>query len=416
MSDVVPEGTRTGEVSTSAKATVEDVSSTAEKETQRATARIGLIMEDFRRGDVKGFTALSAVVDEYDSVTSVSDEEKEKSLRPLIEEIYASSAQPIAKAIGPSLSRKPVGEKQSPAKRSNDEITNFLEQVTQGDASDDDGDKPSPTKKQLRDQDMPWYQPSDAITRRPSCTKSCEILDQINNDYKGYRFRLRCAPSLPAGIPTSQWEKILKGEAVDLNYILSSLHYVGFDEERKGRIGDAELVLGVPEAKRSVKSISDWSPAFRSAAQAIVFVFPHREQELSNYATYIECLFSAKQPQSHPRIVLYDIAIRNEVAGGQNHLLTDVEHFSHLYAAIVPSDGVEYGSAGIETKKKAKRSGGGNRGSGSNARASGSKGDETCNNFNGQSGCKFTEESCFFKHICKKCGKGGHARPQCPQN
>jgi len=130
MSDVVPKGTRTGEVSTSTNATVEDVSSTTEKETQRAIARIGLIMEDFQQGDVKGFTALSAVVNKYDSVTSVSDEEKEKSLRPLIEEIYASSAQPIAKAIGPSLSRKPVGEKQSPAKQSNNEITDFFKQVT----------------------------------------------------------------------------------------------------------------------------------------------------------------------------------------------------------------------------------------------------------------------------------------------
>jgi len=27
-----------------------------------------------------------------------------------------------------------------------------------------------------------------------------------------------------------------------------------------------------------------------------------------------------------------------------------------------------------------------------------------------------TKESCFFKHICKKCRKRGHARPQCPQN
>jgi len=47
MSDVIPKGTRTGEVSTSTNTTVEDVSSTTEKETQRAIARIGLIMEDF---------------------------------------------------------------------------------------------------------------------------------------------------------------------------------------------------------------------------------------------------------------------------------------------------------------------------------------------------------------------------------
>ena len=415
MSNVQPEDTGTGEVSDSTNPTVEDVRSAAEKETQRITTRVGLIMEDFQRGNIKGYTALSAVIDEYNTIVYVSDEEKEKGLRPLIEEIYAAS-QPLAKVVGSSTSQRFLANKPSTSKRPNGEINEFLERVTEGDASDDDEDKPPPTKRQLQDQDMPWYRPGNVNTRRSSCTKSCEILDQINSDYKGYRFRLQCAPSLPAGIPNSQWEKILKGEAVDLNYVLSSLHYVGFDEERKGRVGKAELVLGVPEAKRTVKSISDWSPAFRSAARAIAFVFPHLEQELSEYATYIERLFSAKQPQSHSRIVLYDMAIRNEVAGGQNHLLTDIERFSHLYAAIVPSDGVEYGNAGIEAKKKGKQGGGGSGGNGGNTRASGSKGDEICHNFNGQSGCKFTEDNCHFKHTCKKCGKGGHGRHECPQN
>jgi len=137
-------------------------------------------------------------------------------------------------------------------------------------------------------------------------------------------------------------------------------------------MGDTEFVLGAAEAKKQVKTSSDWSSAWRRACKAITFLFPHRASELAEYAEYIEGLFDAKNVSAHGKIILYDIAIRNEVGGGQNILLTDTSQFLRLHSAIVMPDGVEYGSAGagvVGTSKKV----------GSNGK---SKSGDTCNKFN----------------------------------
>ena len=63
---------------------------------------------------------------------------------------------------------------------------------------------------------------------------------------------------------------------------------------------------------------------FHTTIKVIKFAFPHQEQELREYSEYIEGHFSAKILSSHQKIILYDVAIRNEVGGGKNTLLTDM--------------------------------------------------------------------------------------------
>jgi hypothetical protein len=86
----------------------------------------------------------------------------------------------------------------------------------------------------------------------------------------------------------SEWEHIFKGEPIDLDKILSSLHCVTIDPERKASIGDTEISIGGSEAKRKVETSSEWSTAWRSASRAVAFVFKHREQELMEYGDYIK--------------------------------------------------------------------------------------------------------------------------------
>ena len=105
---------------------------------------------------------------------------------------------------------------------------------------------------------------------------------------------IRLTPEAPREIPMSEWEHIFKGEAVDLNRILSSLHCVTTDPERKASIGDTEISIGSTETKQKVETSSEWSTAWRSASRAIGFVFEHRERELYEYGDYIERLFAAK--------------------------------------------------------------------------------------------------------------------------
>ncbi|KAJ3493569.1 hypothetical protein NLJ89_g10986 [Agrocybe chaxingu] len=257
-------------------------------------------------------------------------------------------------------------------------------------------------KRRLRESDMPWFKADSgkALARNPSCEKTCEIIRQLSVDYPTAKLYLRLAHNAPRGIPMSQWERIIKGEPIDLDHILSSLHHVTIDQERKGRVGDTEIVLGGLEAKRKVSTSAEWSMAWRRAARAIAFIFRHREQELSDYGDYIEREFAAKHESAHQRIILYDIAVRNEVAGGQSMLLTDTHAFSPLYSAIIMPDGIEYNHS-------TQRSTTGNR------RSAGSSKGEICLRYNSSGGCRFVESACRYRHACKTCGKPGHSKIEC---
>ena len=205
---------------------------------------------------------------------------------------------------------------------------------------------------------------------------------------------------LPESLPqsSSQWERILKGDSVDLNQIFSALHLVVIDEERTGCLGSAEISFGVPEPKKRISTAAEWSSAWRKASKAIAFAFPHRREELLEYGDYIEPEFAAKIISSHPKLLLYDIALRNKVAAGQNILLTDHHRLSRLYSAIVMPDGVESFSDRSNSRKLFKPT----------------KGEkpELCNKFNAGT-CKKSDAECKYRHLCKNCRKSGHGSKTC---
>jgi hypothetical protein len=180
----------------------------------------------------------------------------------------------------------------------------------------------------------------------------------------------------------SEWEHIIKGEAVDLDKVLSSLHRVSVDSERKASVGDTEISISGVETKRKVETSSEWATSWRSASRAIAFVFEHREQELAEYGDYVERLFAAKCSSSHGQVILFDRGVRNEAGGGQSLLLTDYQYFTSLYAATLQDDGVEY---------HRNRQGGGNKPSGPRT--------EVCLQFNSQAECRFSESACKYNTL-----------------
>ena len=137
-------------------------------------------------------------------------------------------------------------------------------------------------------------------------------------------------------------------------------------------------------------------------SKAVTFLFPHRREELSDYADHIEGLFSAKHTNAHTKVILYDQSVRNQVGGGQNILLTDYQRFNNLSEAILHADGIEYRGNGKGPSKGGKGSDEG-----------GPSKKDVCRRFNSQEGCRFTDEECYYKHTCKKCGKGGHGKTSC---
>ena len=204
----------------------------------------------------------------------------------------------------------------------------------------------------------------------------------------------------PKGIPNSQWDRILRGEVLDLDHFLSSLHRTTVSEEGETRVGNAKISFGVADAKRRVTTAAEWSSTWQLASEAVAFAFPHCSQELINYGKFISGEFTGKLSSSHPRIILYDIAIRNDVQGGQCTLLTDQQLHMRFWSSILMSDGVVSNSATGANRKSAQ------------PRASSSKGD-ICNRFNGINSCPSSDDDCRYRHICKKCKKPGHEREQC---
>jgi hypothetical protein len=368
----------------------------------RVLKELELAVDSFRKGEVPKTAALSSVIrilGENSHVTAAGPQ-KEATFDSYLTEILSidstrgDEGRPArtTEEVHPTSDR--AGTKRGSGKN--------------GDAaeseSDDDDDKP--TKKQkLLESDLPssWFaapKKSSSDPSSPSSQETCRLLRIYNIDITKAKFFIKIAPNSPAGIPSSQWERILKGDAVDLNQIFASLHHTIPDEERTGRLGDTEISFGVVEAKKRISTSAEWSASWRRASRAIEFAFPHRREELLEYGDYMESEFTAKLVSSHPKLLLYDIALRNEVAAGQRILLTDHSRFTRLYSAIVLPDGVEGGSTKSSNDKP------------SGARQPNGK-PEICNKFNAGT-CKNADGDCKYRHICKKCKKPGHGDKDCP--
>lgn len=352
------------------------------------------IVDKYRRGESSKAEAVSNVVQtlRQNAYVSLTEQQKDTALDSYLAElstIPSRSDDPTSQNNQPTVSGKHGSVKRAPDPDSSD---------------DDEGDDKPSKRQKLLESDMPWYVENEQHSRgslHPSCDETRRLLRAYNRDITKSKFFVKIAPNSPPGIPSSQWERIFRGDAVDLNQIYASLHHVIPDEERTGRVGDTEISFALSETKKRVRTASEWSSAWRRASRAITFAFPHRRDELLEYGDYIEGEFAAKLTSSHHRVILYDSALRNEVGGGQHCLLMDSHKFSRLYSAIVMPDGVEtqHGSGGKNKKS-----------SGTNQDASKS---EICNKFNNGT-CKNADADCKYRHACKGCKKPGHGKKDCP--
>ena len=365
-----------------------------------------------RNGELSTFRAIQEICQVLESC-SISEDQRELTIGSYIKEINSLQAQPAASVVvtQPPAKRsihKIADDDNEQFKSQVDELIERLSTDPRDENGDDTSDEPPTQKRRLSAVDMPWYDPHRVQHRRPSCAKTFRLLGLFNLDLKSVKFELVNGDGVPEGFPVSQWEKIIKGETIDLDHVFSSLHRVTADEERKGKVGDASFSFGTAEPARKIKSATDWSAAWRKASRAISFVFEHRTQELQDYADYIEREFAAKVPDAHRRIIgiAYDCAVRALVGGGQQILLTDVHRFTHLYSAFIMHDGIAAGD-----HKSRFSSGSGSLSSRPPPRGSRT---EVCNKFNAGT-CTFSDADCHYRHICKGCAKSGHGRYACPE-
>lgn len=326
------------------------------------------IVENFRAGNFDRFFSISALMRDLASDTELSAEEKDSTFRlyyAKIDSIDTRTHARLATRGEPNLQESNA----SPDKGKDPErsetysggAVEFLERlskraVSNEPDSEDEGER-THKKVKLIESDMPWARGNKGMElgSNPSCNKTVKLLKLFNRDIKQAKFFVSVAPGVLGNIPPSQWERILKGESVDLNQVLSSIHRITTLDKKKAKIGETEISLGAVEAARKISSYNEWSIAWRKAARAISFVFPHRKEELDEYTDYIEGEFEAKQTTAHCRVIHFDIAVRNLVCGGQQILLTDTQKFLRLYSAIMQPDGIQNASESKRTSAGKKR-------------------------------------------------------------
>ena len=381
------------------------VSATDDSNNSARRLHLESLISNYRDGRNTRIETVTAILNELRREPSLTAEEQETTFRLYSAEIEASEARsgrrnpsfrnsrdPLPKST-PDTGKDNPEQKSKPSKQTR--TFDLISDPSDSSGSSSDSESDGPKKKpRITQSNMPWHgrgKPRTVQNDDRSMRKTVKLLQLFNKDVKKVKFLISIAPGAPENIPPSQWERIFKGESIDLDQILSSLHRVTVTEERKAHIGETDVLLGPAEATRKVSTPSDWSTAWRRASRAIAFVFPHRQSEIEDYAEYIENEFAAKDAAEHHRIILYDIAVRNFVRGGQHVLLTHYNRFFSLYSAIVLPGGVQYASRGnprIQVRGKG----------------------EICNRFNDK-GCSST--SCKYRHACKTCGKSGHGTPNC---
>ena len=120
-------------------------------------------------------------------------------------------------------------------------------------------------RQRLAQSDMPWYGVRGTralIDHTKSCSQTCDLLKLYGEDLPRSKFLIQTASGAPEGIQASQWEQILRGEPLNLDHFLSSIVCTAIDEDRKAHLGETQLTFSTSEAKRKVRTSSDWATAW----------------------------------------------------------------------------------------------------------------------------------------------------------
>jgi hypothetical protein len=368
------------------------------------------IVNDCRRGRTTKAEGARRIIDALDRLTALSVPSRDKTIESYLFELHTVRRNDEAPAPGAPhgpgvtpVETEAVRDPSEPVPQEDSLRDNLVHLLTKRGAATDDLDddlSTNPKRQRYTQADMPWHglrSGRKSINFELSYARTCELLEYYGEDLPRSKFLIRTAQNAPEGVQSAQWERILKGEPLNLDHFLSSICRTTIDEDRQARLGTTHLTFSTSEAKRKIRTYGDWISAWKKASRAIAFAFPHRADELDDYFLHIQSEFDSKQVGAHQRIILYDIAVRNYIGGGQSVLLVERERFSHLYSAIILSDGIEF-PPNVGGKRATATP--------ANGRS------EVCNKFNTPPGCP--HNPCKYRHSCKGCSKEGHGRPDCP--
>ena len=265
---------------------------------------------------------------------------------------------------------------------------------------DEEAEGAAGKRPRILEKNMPWFGRKSLarITANPSYIATRDLLSQFTADCHTVKQWILSSQSAPRGFPSTEWDHIIRGKPVDLNIVLSSLHHVYPVKENIGHVGLTEISLGRTEPTRKVQTSGEWTSAWNATVEAYLFTFSHRAEELKRYGNYINREFSSKMVSAHRKVILYNTAVRNEVAGGSSILLTDHADFFHIYSAIILPDKIEskHGQSTVKSTTKTQS--------------------DICRRFNSHNGCPNSASTCWYQHWCSKCRRRGHPSHECKKD
>ena len=253
----------------------------------------------------------------------------------------------------------------------------------------------APKRQRVGVNEFPWVQHEilSATPLNPSLTTTLTLLKLFMQDPK---VSILTSPQVPQ-FPHSEWLNILMGMMVNLNHVLLGMHTVSNDNQEVELIGGIQLKYGAAEVAKKVHNSRDWSQAFCIYMKAVSFVFPHRKEELEDYAEQVATLFVVVIKVNHAIIINYDKAVHTHI-GDMHNLLTDRSKYKdlRLYWLHPLGQGFRDASVGITHNHSMKSS---------------FRSDDDCIRFNSEK-CPNKASSCKYQHRCSGC-RGKHVRGDC---
>ncbi|KAG6847882.1 hypothetical protein H0H93_005225, partial [Arthromyces matolae] len=188
-----------------------------------------------------------------------------------------------------------------------------------------DNDESSNSRHKFDPTQLPWYNHDELVQHSsdPRCAQNRKFLSYYLRHSKHVKREAIASHIYPAGFPTSELDKLIRGEPADFNAILSAHHHLGAPKENRGSIGNRTIILGVSDPVRKVENSGNWLIAASSYSKVLTMFFPDRTEEFADHIEYILQLFAAKHESAHPRVIAFDLAIRTRVGAGTRMLLTD---------------------------------------------------------------------------------------------
>jgi hypothetical protein len=234
-----------------------------------------------------------------------------------------------------------------------------------------------------------------------SVKKTQEVLTGFARNLKeadSFVMQLKGRPNLP----NTQWKRLVRGQAIDLDAILTSHNSCVINDEERRELADGVEVIvhnGKPTQVKQVTTEGNWILTFRILRDAYTYIFPWRAEELREYEEFILKYYAAfPDSTSHDWIILYDRAVRNRIADGANRLeLTDPTAFRDFESKYI-------GRAGTVAKPEREFPAAlGAHKTNPRKRQRTDKSGQICRKWNWDT-CE-RGNACDYIHACAKCGK-----------